>query len=86
MSCRTARWFAIAQGTHRFWVVAAAVPCRATPSGHSNQVAQGIGPITGGLLEGSDVGNFLLDHDQRNTASAVNGRQIHGEVRYRFKF
>jgi len=38
---------------------------------YSNQIAQGIGPITGGLLEDSDFGNFLLDHDQRNTASAV---------------
>ena len=38
---------------------------------YSNQIAQGIGPITGGLLEFSDAGNFLLDHDQRNTASAV---------------
>jgi outer membrane receptor protein involved in Fe transport len=38
---------------------------------YSNQIAQGIGPITGGLLEDSDSGNFLLDHDQRNTASAV---------------
>jgi outer membrane receptor protein involved in Fe transport len=38
---------------------------------YSNQIAQGIGPITGGLLEDSDSGNFLLDHDQRNTATAV---------------
>ncbi len=38
---------------------------------YSNQIAQGIGPITGGLLEDSDTGKFLLDHDQRNTASAV---------------
>jgi len=38
---------------------------------YSNQIGQGIGPITGGLLEDSDLGNFLLDHDQRNTASAV---------------
>jgi outer membrane receptor protein involved in Fe transport len=38
---------------------------------YSNQIAQGIGPITGGLLEFSPPGNFLLDHDQRNTASAV---------------
>jgi outer membrane receptor protein involved in Fe transport len=38
---------------------------------YSNQIAQGIGPITGGLLEFASAGNFLLDHDQRNTASAV---------------
>ncbi len=38
---------------------------------YSNQLAQGIGPITGGLLEFAPAGNFLLDHDQRNTASAV---------------
>jgi outer membrane receptor protein involved in Fe transport len=38
---------------------------------YSNQIAQGIGPITGGLLEDAPTGNFLLDHDQRNTASAV---------------
>lgn len=38
---------------------------------YSNQIAQGVGPITGGLLENAPSGNFLLDHDQRNTASAV---------------
>ncbi len=38
---------------------------------YSNQIAQGIGPVTGGLLEEAPTGNFLLDHDQRNTASAV---------------
>lgn len=38
---------------------------------YSNQIAQGIGPVTGGLLEGAPMGNFLLDHDQRNTATAV---------------
>jgi len=38
---------------------------------YSNQIAQGIAPVTGGLLEFGDAGNFLLDHDQRNTASAV---------------
>jgi outer membrane receptor protein involved in Fe transport len=38
---------------------------------YSNQIAQGIGPITGGLIEFATGGNFLLDHDQRNTASAV---------------
>ncbi|HUI44206.1 MAG TPA: TonB-dependent receptor, partial [Terriglobia bacterium] len=38
---------------------------------YSNQIAKGLGPITGGLLEDTDMGYFLLDHDQRNTASAV---------------
>ena len=38
---------------------------------YSNQVAQGIGPITGGLLEDAPTGNFLLDHDQRNTVTSV---------------
>jgi outer membrane receptor protein involved in Fe transport len=38
---------------------------------YSNQIAEGVGPITGGLLEDSDFGTFLLDHDQRNTVSVV---------------
>jgi outer membrane receptor protein involved in Fe transport len=38
---------------------------------YSNQIAQGIAPVTGGLLEDIGTGNFLLDHDQRNTATAV---------------
>ncbi len=38
---------------------------------YSNQIGQGIGPITGGLLEDAPTGNFLLDHDQRNTLSSV---------------
>jgi outer membrane receptor protein involved in Fe transport len=38
---------------------------------YSNQIAQGIGPITDGLLEGAPAGNFVLDHDQRNTVSSV---------------
>ena len=38
---------------------------------YSNQKALGIGPISGGLLQDSDPGSFLLDHDQRNTLSAV---------------
>ncbi len=38
---------------------------------YSNQIAQGIGPITGGLLESAPSGNFLLDHDQRNTLTSV---------------
>jgi outer membrane receptor protein involved in Fe transport len=38
---------------------------------YSNQVAKGLGPITGGLLEDTDMGYFYLDHDQRNTLSTV---------------
>ena len=38
---------------------------------YSNQIAQGIGPITGGLLEDAPSGSFPLDHDQRNTLSTV---------------
>ncbi len=38
---------------------------------YSNQIAQGTGPITGGLLEFAPSGFFLLDHDQRNTLSSV---------------
>ena len=38
---------------------------------YSNQIVQGVAPITGGLLDFGEQGNFLLDHDQRNTASAV---------------
>jgi len=38
---------------------------------YSNQIGQGIGPITGGLLENAPGGNFLLDHDQRNSLSSV---------------
>jgi len=38
---------------------------------YSNQIAQGIGPVTGGLFNGTPSGNFLLDHDQRNTVSSV---------------
>ena len=38
---------------------------------YSNQTAQGIGPISGGLLEDAPTGNFLLDHDQRNTLTSV---------------
>ncbi|HUJ40485.1 MAG TPA: TonB-dependent receptor [Candidatus Acidoferrales bacterium] len=35
---------------------------------YSNQLAQGFGEITGGLIGGDDPdGYFLLDHDQRNT-------------------
>lgn len=38
---------------------------------YSNQLAKGLGPITGGLIEFAPATYFLLDHDQRNTASAV---------------
>jgi hypothetical protein len=38
---------------------------------YSNQLAKGLGPITGGLLEFAPVGYFYLDHDQRNTVSTV---------------
>ena len=38
---------------------------------YSNQIARGIGPVTGGLLESAPTGMFLLDHDQRNTLSSV---------------
>ncbi len=38
---------------------------------YSNQLGEGLGPITGGLLQFADTSYFLLDHDQRNTASAV---------------
>ncbi|MGH9619360.1 MAG: TonB-dependent receptor domain-containing protein, partial [Bryobacteraceae bacterium] len=47
---------------------------------YSNQIAQGVGPITGGLLEFSDEGLFLLDHDQRNTASAVLSLNLPGHI------
>ncbi len=38
---------------------------------YSNQVAKGLGPITGGLIEFSPTSYFYLDHDQRNTVNAV---------------
>ena len=38
---------------------------------YSNQIAEGIAPVTGGLLEFAGTGAFLLDHDQRNTLSSV---------------
>ncbi len=47
---------------------------------YSNQIAQGIGPITGGLLEFAPAGNFLLDHDQRNTATAVLSLSLPGQM------
>jgi outer membrane receptor protein involved in Fe transport len=47
---------------------------------YSNQIAQGIGPITGGLLEFSSSGNFLLDHDQRNTLTSVLSLTLPGHM------
>lgn len=38
---------------------------------YSNQIAQGQGPVTGGLIEFAPAGYFFLDHDQRNTLSTV---------------
>ena len=46
----------------------------------SNQIAQGIGPITGGLLEAAPTGNFLLDHDQRNTVATVLSLTLPGNM------
>ncbi|MGH9533635.1 MAG: TonB-dependent receptor domain-containing protein [Terriglobales bacterium] len=37
----------------------------------SNQIARGLGPVTGGLLEFAPTSYFYLDHDQRNTVNAV---------------
>jgi outer membrane receptor protein involved in Fe transport len=47
---------------------------------YSNQIGQGIGPITGGLLESAPTGNFLLDHDQRNTATSVLSLNLPGQM------
>jgi outer membrane receptor protein involved in Fe transport len=47
---------------------------------YSNQIAQGIGPITGGLLEDAPTGNFLLDHDQRNTVTSVLSLTLPGHM------
>lgn len=38
---------------------------------YSNQLAEGLGPITGGLIEFAPTNYFILDHDQRNTVSSV---------------
>ena len=38
---------------------------------YSNQIVKGLGPITGGLLEFAPSSWLFLDHDQRNTLSAV---------------
>lgn len=37
----------------------------------SNQIARGLGPVTGGLLEFAPTSYFYLDHDQRNTVNTV---------------
>jgi outer membrane receptor protein involved in Fe transport len=47
---------------------------------YSNQIGQGIGPITGGLLEFAPPGNFLLDHDQRNTLTSVLSLSLPGHL------
>ena len=47
---------------------------------YSNQIGQGIGPIAGGLLEFAPTGNFLLDHDQRNTVTSVLSLTLPGHV------
>jgi outer membrane receptor protein involved in Fe transport len=47
---------------------------------YSNQIGQGIGPISGGLLNGAPTGNFLLDHDQRNTATSVLSLTLPGHM------
>ncbi len=47
---------------------------------YSNQIGQGIGPITGGLLEYAPTGNFLLDHDQRNTVTSVLSLSLPGQM------
>jgi len=47
---------------------------------YSNQIAQGTGPITGGLLEFAPSGFFLLDHDQRNTLSSVLSLTLPGHM------
>ena len=46
----------------------------------SNQIAQGIGPITGGLLEDAPSGKFPLDHDQRNSLTTVLSLNLPGNV------
>jgi outer membrane receptor protein involved in Fe transport len=47
---------------------------------YSNQIGQGIGPITGGLLEYAPTGNFPLDHDQRNTVTSVLALTLPGDI------
>jgi outer membrane receptor protein involved in Fe transport len=47
---------------------------------YSNQIGQGVGPVSGGLLNGAPTGNFLLDHDQRNTATSVLSLTLPGHM------
>ncbi len=47
---------------------------------YSNQVAQGVAPVTGGLLRFGDEGRFPLDHDQRHTLSTVLSLSLPGHV------
>ena len=47
---------------------------------YSNQIAQGVGPITGGLLDFAPGDRFPLDHDQRNTLSAVLSLTLPGHM------
>jgi hypothetical protein len=47
---------------------------------YSNQIAHGVGPITGGLLEDAPTGTFLLDHDQRNSATSVLSLTLPGHM------
>ena len=46
----------------------------------SNQIAQGIGPVTGGLLEDAPSGKFPLDHDQRNSVTSVLSLSLPGSL------
>jgi outer membrane receptor protein involved in Fe transport len=47
---------------------------------YSNQIGEAVGPVTGGLLNGTPTGNFLLDHDQRNTATSVLSLTFPGHI------
>jgi outer membrane receptor protein involved in Fe transport len=47
---------------------------------YSNQIAQGIGPVTGGLLGFAPAGSFLLDQDQRNTVTSVLSLSLPGNL------
>jgi len=47
---------------------------------YSNQIGQAIGGVTGGLIEFIPPGNFLLDHDQRNTVTSVLSLTVPGNI------
>jgi outer membrane receptor protein involved in Fe transport len=47
---------------------------------YSNQIGQGVGPITGGLLGDAPSDNFALDHDQRNTVTTVLALSLPGHA------